>query len=306
MRSRSVITGFVLLTLATSGVAAGHEPEATRTVVVAADFIPAGEPIEADMLTLREVFADETNAFALTDPAEAAGTTAAISIVPAQPITPFMLSPLPGAPLSEPALDTRSHAEFVLQEPTARSPSPISAAAVQRFEVPEAHVVLELPYEWFVDVEMREIRIDDDYAEPVYSESGELISDLGGKLFGVSVFEAQAPDQTLLCGLWTHDTPFARSGAKFFGYAGLISGREMWFVEEAEHWTRSELELPAGDTFKVAYGGPSEIGPLEVVHYFIDTGDRYAMFYCSTAPIIHPDDDWLSIAESIELPSIEA
>ena len=58
MRLRSVITGVVLLVLATSGVAAGHEPEAvfpTRTVVVAADFIPAGEPIEAAMLTLREV-----------------------------------------------------------------------------------------------------------------------------------------------------------------------------------------------------------------------------------------------------------
>ncbi len=72
-----------------------EEPETvfpTREVVVAADFIPARETIELNMLSTREVPLDESNAGAYTAPAEVAGSVAAISIIESQPITPYMLA----------------------------------------------------------------------------------------------------------------------------------------------------------------------------------------------------------------------
>ena len=71
------------------------EPETvlpTRDVVVAADFIPARETIGLDMLTTRTLQLDASNESAVTDPAEIAGSVAAISILPAQPITKNMLA----------------------------------------------------------------------------------------------------------------------------------------------------------------------------------------------------------------------
>ncbi len=64
----------------------------TRSVVVAADFIPARETIQFDMVTLREVPLDASNEGAFTDPAQVAGKVAGISIVGLQPITPYMLA----------------------------------------------------------------------------------------------------------------------------------------------------------------------------------------------------------------------
>jgi Flp pilus assembly protein CpaB len=64
----------------------------TRNVVVAADFIPARETIQFDMVTLREVPLDVSNEGAFTDPAQVAGSVAGISIVGSQPITPYMLA----------------------------------------------------------------------------------------------------------------------------------------------------------------------------------------------------------------------
>jgi Flp pilus assembly protein CpaB len=72
-----------------------EEPETvfpTRDVVVAADFIPARETIQFDMLTTRSVPLDESNEGAFSDPAAVAGKVAGISIVAAQPITPYMLA----------------------------------------------------------------------------------------------------------------------------------------------------------------------------------------------------------------------
>ena len=57
------------------------EPEEvfpTRQVVVAGDFIPARENIGLDMVTLREVQLDDSNAGAFTDVNEVAGSVAAI------------------------------------------------------------------------------------------------------------------------------------------------------------------------------------------------------------------------------------
>jgi len=71
------------------------EPETvfpTRDVVVAADFIPARETIGLDMLTTRPLQIDESNEGAFTDPALVAGSVAAISILAAQPVTPYMLA----------------------------------------------------------------------------------------------------------------------------------------------------------------------------------------------------------------------
>ncbi len=71
------------------------EPEEvfpTRQVVVAGDFIPARENIGLDMITLREVQLDDSNAGAFTQVEEVAGSVAAISILANQPITPFMLA----------------------------------------------------------------------------------------------------------------------------------------------------------------------------------------------------------------------
>lgn len=72
-----------------------EEPETafpTREVIVAADFIPARETIQFDMLVPRQVQIDESNENALTDAAEVAGRVAAISIYPNQPITEYMLA----------------------------------------------------------------------------------------------------------------------------------------------------------------------------------------------------------------------
>ena len=72
-----------------------EEPETafpTREVIVAADFIPARETIQLDMLVPRQVQIDESNAGAFTDAAEVAGSVAAISILANQPITPYMLA----------------------------------------------------------------------------------------------------------------------------------------------------------------------------------------------------------------------
>lgn len=72
-----------------------EEPETafpTREVIVAADFIPARETIQFDMLVPRQVQIDESNAGAFTDAAEVAGSVAAISILANQPITPYMLA----------------------------------------------------------------------------------------------------------------------------------------------------------------------------------------------------------------------
>lgn len=64
----------------------------TRQVVVAGDFIPARENIGLDMVTLREVQLDDSNAGAFSDLNEVAGNVAAISILANQPITPYMLA----------------------------------------------------------------------------------------------------------------------------------------------------------------------------------------------------------------------
>ncbi len=72
-----------------------EEPETvfpTRDVVVAADFIPERETIQLNMLSTREVPLDDSNAGAFTTPEEVAGSVAAISILEAQPITPYMLA----------------------------------------------------------------------------------------------------------------------------------------------------------------------------------------------------------------------
>ena len=76
-----------------------EEPETvfpTREVVVASDFIPARETIQLNMLELREVPLDDSNAGAFTSTAEVAGSVAAISIVQAQPVTPYMLAQAQG------------------------------------------------------------------------------------------------------------------------------------------------------------------------------------------------------------------
>jgi Flp pilus assembly protein CpaB len=76
------------------------EPELvfpTRQVVVAADFIPARETIALNMLTTREVQLDESSEGAFTDPALVAGNVAAIGILAAQPVTPYMLAQAQGA-----------------------------------------------------------------------------------------------------------------------------------------------------------------------------------------------------------------
>ena len=77
-----------------------EEPETvfpTRAVVVAADFIPERETIQLNMLSTREVPLDDSNAGAFTTPEEVAGSVAAISIIEAQPITPYMLAQAQGA-----------------------------------------------------------------------------------------------------------------------------------------------------------------------------------------------------------------
>jgi len=72
-----------------------NEPDAafpTRSVVVAADFIPARQTIDFNTITTRDVQLDDSNAGAFTDPEVVAGQVAAISILANQPITPYMLA----------------------------------------------------------------------------------------------------------------------------------------------------------------------------------------------------------------------
>ena len=63
----------------------------TRDVVVAAQFIEAGDAIGADMLKIWPVTIDDTNSMAFTDPAQVVGTVAAIDILQSQLLTPNML-----------------------------------------------------------------------------------------------------------------------------------------------------------------------------------------------------------------------
>jgi hypothetical protein len=65
----------------------------TRNVVIGAGMIEQGTSIGLEMLTVWTVPIDETNEMALTDPALVCGRTAAIDILPNQPIAPNMLVP---------------------------------------------------------------------------------------------------------------------------------------------------------------------------------------------------------------------
>lgn len=71
---------------------ADAEPSATRSVLVAADTIPARTVIQASMLVNRTVPEDASMALALTDPAQVLGLVTAVTIYPDQPITPNLLA----------------------------------------------------------------------------------------------------------------------------------------------------------------------------------------------------------------------
>ena len=84
--------GAAAFMLSSQGDDAAEEVFPTREVVVAGDFIGARETIGLDMITLRPVQLDDSNAGAYTDPTLVAGNVAAISILPNQPITQYMLA----------------------------------------------------------------------------------------------------------------------------------------------------------------------------------------------------------------------
>ena len=71
----------------------------TRDVVVAARYLEAGFPIEADMLILRSVPLDESNEGAYGDPSDVLGWVPAVDILTTQPIRPSLLvMPAAGSP----------------------------------------------------------------------------------------------------------------------------------------------------------------------------------------------------------------
>jgi Flp pilus assembly protein CpaB len=89
----ALAAGAAAFTLSSQGTDDAEEPTfATRDVVVAAVPIDARDTIEPQMVSLRPVPLDDTNASAFTDRDEVVGKIAAIPIVQFQPITPNMLS----------------------------------------------------------------------------------------------------------------------------------------------------------------------------------------------------------------------
>ena len=100
MRSRlATIASIVVLVFAIAVVgrevlrpAADPEiPIPTTEVVLAVQAIEDGTRIETEMITVRAVPLDDTNAMALAEPAEALGKVAAIDILQFQMITPNLL-----------------------------------------------------------------------------------------------------------------------------------------------------------------------------------------------------------------------
>lgn len=71
---------------------ADAEPAAMRSVLVAADTIPARTVILSSMLVNRKVPEDPSLALAITDPAQVLGLVTAVTIYPDQPITPNLLA----------------------------------------------------------------------------------------------------------------------------------------------------------------------------------------------------------------------
>ncbi len=85
---------------------ADAEPAATRTVLVAADTIPARTPIQSSMLRNAVVPDDPSMALAITDPAQVLGLVTAVTIYADQPITPNLIA------------TTTAGAEFSILGPT--------------------------------------------------------------------------------------------------------------------------------------------------------------------------------------------
>ena len=68
------------------------EPVATRSVLVAADMIPARTVIQSSMLVNKQVPDDPSYALAITDPAQVLGLVTAVTVFADQPITPNLLA----------------------------------------------------------------------------------------------------------------------------------------------------------------------------------------------------------------------
>ena len=71
---------------------ANAEPSAMRTVLVAAQTIPARTIIESGHLLTRDVPEDPSNALAISDPAPVRGRVTAVTVYADQPITPNLIA----------------------------------------------------------------------------------------------------------------------------------------------------------------------------------------------------------------------
>jgi len=176
--------------------------------------------------------------------------------------------------------------EFLPKE----SPSPDAGETLVRFEVPQAGLALGLPESWTVEVEMEEMsRVD--------MGDGQLIS--------TSILVTYGPMRLPSCGLYTQEVSPAIVGPAW-STTWLEVVRSLFAAEDDFH-TTDRLDLPAGDAVKVVHEvalGPE--APADIVEYHIAADDRGLVFFCFTLPPLVPDDDWLSIAQTIEtLPVVE-
>ena len=171
------------------------------------------------------------------------------------------------------------------------TPSDIAETLV-RVEVPEAAAALALPGSWTVDIEMLEL-------SRVELEEGQLIT--------TSILVAYPPSRLPSCGFFMQEV----SPATVVGPAWptvWLEAAGTTFPAEDDVYTKDPLDLPVGAAEKVAYEGrfEPELPLIDFVEYHIAADGRGLVFFCFTTPSLAPDDDWLSIAETIEfLPAEE-